>query len=218
MNIPINIVTQWYREELNDESRRFYALWRQALRRFAPDVPILLIDNGGPTRPPYADVEVVPAVDMLPHERGRFSHYYNCWRSMSYAWELSRLRGIRCSIFISQNLIPGIPFTKECAEALSSADILFNTGCLGPGLAYTEYVAVNPQTTEALTRIRYAEGMALLEGMLPIWSFQLKLREAPFPGFHRLRDAPFDPQDTFAHHLPFADVLTFAHLRGIRVP
>ena len=217
MQASINVVTQWYRETLDNDALTFYSIWRNALRKFAPDVPIMMIHNGGPTEPPFSDIEIVPAIGMAPHERGAFGHYHNCWKSMTYAWELSRLRGISCSVFIGQNLIVGVPFVEDCARALLNADILFNTGCLGPGLAFTEYIAVNPMRTEALSKEIYRKDMVLLEAMLPIWSNRHRLREAPFPNLWRPRDVDFDPVHTFAYHLGLKDVLKFAAQREIPI-
>ena len=234
------ITTQWYRECLDQRSLLFYSIWREALRQFAPHTPILLVHNGGPSNPPYTDVEVVRGVNLVEHERGGFGHSYNCWRSMCYGWEIAQSRGYDCAIYISQNLIVGAPFVEQCAVALRDADVLYNRGSLGHNLAFTEYMAVNPQRTGRLTEMKYQREMILLEGMVPAWCFELKLREGGFPVLWRRRDAEYRSSDTCLYfssrpelaaevtgcrhqaptpqipYLPLSDALRFAAEHGIR--
>lgn len=215
MNSNSIIVTQWFRETLDEDARLFYKIWREALRKFCGEIPILLIHNGGPTDPPYDDVEIVPAVGMVPHERDAFGHWHNCWRSMCYGWELSAKRGKSAAIFISQNLIVGTSFVRECEDALLDADVLINLGCLAPELAFTEYMAVNPVSCGELLKKEYTQEMPLLEGMVPVWIHELRLREKSFPKLWRLRDSPLNSNDTYLHHLPVSDAVTFAAVKGI---
>lgn len=203
------ILSQWYREE--GYPLWTYRIWREALRKFAPGVPIVIVHNGGPTDPPYGDVEVVPAVEMEPHGRGTPQHYRNCWRSMAHGWSRLADAGITCAPFIGQNLVVGAQFAEECERLLADNDVLYNTGCLNPGWAFTEYMAVNPMACRSVFDRRLDHGH--LEGRVVEWFSGL--RRAPFPGLWKHRDAPLLDTDTAFFHGSHEELRRFAELRGI---
>lgn len=205
------ILSQWYRERAYPPW--FPLTWRQALRTFASGVPVLVVDNGGPTAVPYEDVEVVPAVDMLEHGRGTPGHYINCWRSMAHGFKLLADRGEDVVIFIGQHLFPGVPFVAECEAALVGRDLLMNTGCLNAQYYFTEYMAARPASCMELWDQRLGPG-GLLEGELVKWAKGC-YRVGPFPAFYRPRDAASDPAHTFAfHEVALEDFVSFAKARG----
>lgn len=209
------ILSQWYREEDRFEAW-YYELWRRALARYAPGVPILMVHNGGPTDPPYDDVEVVPAVEMVPHERHEFGHYFNCWRSMAHGYELLAERGAELGIFIGQNLIVGAEFARECEEAVEGAELLLNVGCLFDHWAYTEYMAARPAACAELWKKRLVDdGQMAVEGAILDWSRELGLRHAPFPVLRKPRDQPLGPDDTFCFHCQPWEVRSFAEARSL---
>lgn len=216
MGLNTFILSQWYREEGVEGDDWFYPLWRRALHKYAPNVPVLIVHNGGPTMPPYEDVEVIDAIDMLPHGRGTKNHYYNCWRSQTYGFEFLRKRGVENVIFIGQNLIVGTEFVEECIESLKTADILYNTGCMVPQGAFTEYMAVKPERCRNLSAFQLSrEVFQMLELVLPWWCQELNLRVAPFPKLHKLRDQPIGPNDTFCFHSKPEEIKKFAQDRNL---
>jgi hypothetical protein len=213
--MSVAILSQWYREDFKGWRR--YGYWRSALRKYAPDVPILLIDNGGPTRPPYHDVEVIPAVEMVEHGRGTPGHYANCWRSMAYGMEVLAGRGVEHVIFIGQNLIVGTEFVEACVKNLVDAPILANPGCLDSSKAfYTEYLAARPAECRELwdVRLPLATGI-ILEVVLPYWCRAVELPIGPFPRLRRARTGPVRPTDTFLFHNSLTEIEEFCGARAI---
>jgi len=212
---PVWIVSQWYREEETFDLR-LCQLWRAGLRRYAPDIPILVVHNGGATDPPYDDVTIIPAVDMKEHGRGSPGHYYNCWRSMCHGFETLRLWGVRTGLFIGQNLVVGAHFAEECDTALEGHDVLLNLGCLAPGLAFTEYLAARPEEARSLWQKRLPDDhFMMLEGQILTWTADLKLRVGPFPGLWKPRDEPLTETDTFCFHSQPEEREEFAQRRGL---
>lgn len=216
----VAIVSLWY---LDDPAQLWLAeLWRQALRRFAPGVPVLLFDHGGPIPPPFADVEVIPgAPDLSPNGRGTYGHLRNYWRGLTHAFELLARREVRCGVYIEQDVVVGVPFVEPCREALRRADFLFNVDCMHHGWAFTEYLAGRPERCQRLAQQPFPPGPfdpergPFSEQWIPRWAGMSGLRTAPFPALWHERDGPLLPTDTFTHHCPREEVEQFARERGI---
>jgi hypothetical protein len=209
------ILSQWYRE--NEEDHWTYVLWRKALHTYAPGVPVYVVDNGGPTRPPYPDVGIIPALGLLPHGRGSAGHYYNCWRSMAHGFETLFSLGIEKVIFIGQNLIVGTPFVPECEQALDQHGVLLNFGCMmNPHAAFTEYMAAHTGRAFLLWGLRLNPyRISFLEQRLPEWCHRLAIPIGPFPQFSKQRDHPLRPEDTFSFHSQPEEILAFARTHGL---
>lgn len=207
----VTILSQWYREPFGEHEDWFYRTWRAALRHYAPRVPVLIVDNGGPTKVPYDDVEVIPAVDMVPHGRGSSGHYQNCWRSMAHGFQTLADRGEQRAIYIGQNLIPGIVFVAACMADLCKFDLLLNRGCLNPSYYFTEYMAANPIAARRLWDRRLI-GTQMLEERMTRWAQEFRV--GAFPGFNRPRDAPPSDEWTVSFHESPEAVREFAGKRG----
>lgn len=209
------ILSQWYREEINEDDKWFYAKWRAALHKYCPGVPVLIMHNGGPTDPPYTDVEIVHADNMHPHGRGEWGHWINSWRSPCQGMKILKERGAECVVFIGQNLIVGTEFIDECRERLRDVELLFNYGCMGPYNAFVEYYAANPQTGIRFFEHEYQQHESLIEVAWPLWVQGMAMKHARFPGLHKMRDWPMQPGDTFTYHVPIDQVRQFCEERGI---
>lgn len=209
------ILSQWYRESLSEEDKWFYGKWRAALHKYCPDTPVLIMHNGGPTDPPYTDVEVQYAQNMHEHGRGDWGHWVNSWRSPGQGMKILRDRGAECVVFIGQNVIVGTEFVEDCRELLKTNDLLFNLGCRGAYNAFVEYYAANPQTALRFFEREYRQSDGLLEVCWPWWAFDSRLRCSRFPNLHKMRDWPMQPEDTLAYHVPADQVAKFCEERGI---
>lgn len=210
------ILSQWYRETWTEDDEWLYGKWRAALHKYCPGVPVLVMDNGGPNRPPYGDdTEIVAATNMYEHGRGEWGHWVNSWRAPCQGMEILRQRGAECVVFIGQNLLVGTPFIDECREQLQGVDLLFNYGCMAPNAAFVEYYAANPQTTAQLFHHDYKHHEGLLELAFPWWTQLYALKCRPFPCLHKMRDWPMQAEDTFAYHVPVEQMRAFCEERGI---
>ena len=207
------ILSQWYRES---ERPWFDKLWERAMRRFTMGVPVLMIHNGGPTNPPFKHIEIVPAVEMLPHGRHTPGHYRNCWRSMAYGFELLKEKGFDFAIFIGQNLIPGCRFVEDCEKAIVGHDMLLNFGCLKPEWAYTEYMAANLNTCHEVWKKRpEGTGHYFLEEKIVDWANEERLTSNRFPNLRHHRDGPLLDSDTYVHHVGDDAIIRFCKKIGI---
>lgn len=208
------ILSQWFREEINEADAWYYDKWRAALHKYAPGVPVLVMHNGGPTDPPYTDVVIRHATDMAPHGRGQHGHWVNSWKSPCQGMQWLYEQGAECVVFIGQNLVVGTEFVTECEEGLKEADVLFNLGCLGPFNAFVEYYAANPQTTaKSLFSHEYTNGV--LECAFPHWVREAGARPGPFPKLWKMRDWGLQPEDTFLYHSTAEECHAFCEERGI---
>lgn len=210
------MLASWY---LPQESDLWLAeLWRASLRRFAPDVPLLVVDNASPVPYPWDDWQVQNPY-TLPHARGTAAHFANSWSALCHGFRTLAAAGVRYGIYIEQDVVVGAPFVSRCVAALQHADVLLTGSCMHPDWAYTECLA--GRTAAPLWERPYpaectpGEAFPLPEAFLTAWSAELGLRVAPVPGLVHERDGPLRPTDTYTHHCARAEVEAFARARGI---